>query len=367
MTRSQACTVATRGLLVTLLALPALGVSQDWPSFQAAFPSFPCADGWAGCIVEGRRMGQRSDTLPADLRVDWFDLSPTTAFSPFVTLSAYTGESQASKERIPNVVTRPPAPEPAPAPVAPAPREPVAATAPEPPTRPRSRPPSRPEPPTGGGTASPGVPDATLVAQAPPEGCVELRPLETPAMLGQLDQAQKTCLEKRVATDAKQTDKKHASLILIANEWGANEREAWESRVLEHLAEIDQSDPALCYKLALHLEQQGPPRAAEVIRWAETAMKNARRVWSGEQYTNKMYALHRLRSKAASELWYVAEQRHTKNPSPESQDAVDKYRAQAKNFSKEWYQYAGEAGKDTTHPREMCLSAAGTSDFCEAS
>ncbi|MEO0605493.1 MAG: hypothetical protein AAF211_28945, partial [Myxococcota bacterium] len=327
--------------------VPALGVAQAWVDFRPAFPAHPCTDGWAGCMVDEVRVGN-GETLPTDLRVDWFDLTPTAVFSPFGGLSAYTGERPkvpvAEPEAVPVpepppavAVTRPPSPEPTPEPVAVARVERKARPVPEP----------EPEP-------------------EAPEGCADLVRLEGPAMLGQLDNDQVTCLEQRVGSGAKQTTRSHASHVLIANAWGARRLERWESLVLRHLQEIDRSNPALCYKLALHLEQQGPARAAEVIRWSELAMENARREWTQEQYTDKMYSLHRLRSKAAHELWYVTEQRHAEAPTAESSEAMETYRGRAKNFSKEWLLYAERVGKDTTHPREMCLSAAGTSEFCEA-
>ncbi|MEN0061874.1 MAG: hypothetical protein AAGA48_06955 [Myxococcota bacterium] len=346
-----------------LLALPLVAAGQTWSSYRAAFPMFPCSDGWAGCIVEGQRVGQGVDALPADLRVDWFTLGATATFSPFAGLSTYTGDSQASGERVPNVVERPPSnpKEPEPVAVQPVPRPAQPVQRPVRPVPPR---PARPVPPP----VSPVQP--VRVAKDPggtgdESGCGDLIALETPAMLGQLEKDSRACLEGRIAGSDKQTTKLHASMILIQNAWGAGQRGQWEKLVLRHLEEIDRSDPALCYKLALHLEEQGPPRAAEVIRWADLSMSNARRVWSDEDYTDKMYSLHRLKSKAASELWYVAEEHHTSNPTPDSRQAAEKYRGQAKNYSKEWYLFAKRVGKDTTHPREMCLSAAGTSDFCE--
>lgn len=357
--------VVLAGVVAGLLGLAPASLGQDWASFQAAFRAFPCADGWSGCIVDGTRMGPDGEALPTDLRVDWFDLQPTPAFSPFVGLSAYTGDSQSAEGVVAKVVKRPPVPPPEPELVerpAPPSVPPPVASAGTGSQRPTPQPPPREPPPR---KPPPRDPPPLTQTSAPPAGCAELVPLETPAMTGKLADPQIGCLEGRIARDAKQTDKKHASLILIANAWGKGDRDAWESLVLRHLEEIDRSDPALCYKLALHLERQGPPRAAEVIRWADTSMKNARGRWTGEEYTDKMYSLHRLKSKAASELWYVTDQRHVKNPTPESSEAVEKYRGQAKNFSKEWYQYAKDAGKDTTHPREMCLSAAGTAAFCE--
>ncbi|MEM6928892.1 MAG: hypothetical protein AAF602_18275 [Myxococcota bacterium] len=329
--------------------LPALGVAQAWVDFRPAFPAHPCADGWAGCVVDETRVGN-GETLPADLRVDWFDLTATAVFSPFGGLSAYTGERPVVPVPEPEVEPVPGPPEPVASAPAPEP-EPV----PQPVAVARVKREARPAP----------TPEPEAEPEAP-EGCADLVRLEGPAMLGQLDEVQVGCLEQRVASATKQTTRAHASHVLIANAWGARRLERWESLVLRHLQEIDRSNPALCYKLALHLEQQGPARAAEVIRWSELAMENARREWTEERYTDKMYSLHRLRSKAAHELWYVTEQRHAEAPTAESSEAMETYRGRAKNFSKEWLLYAERVGKDTTHPREMCLSAAGTSEFCEA-
>lgn len=343
-----------RVIAALVVLLPAGAVAQEWLDFRSAFVPFPCPDGWAGCVVDGARVGAQSDALPADLRIDWFTLEPTPVFSPFVGLSAYTGERLVLPAE-PSPAPPPPAPVEEPEVPAPEPG-PAAATKVAPPPAPKrvvARRKPKPEP-------APPVPP-------PPEGCADLIQLEGTAMLGQLAEEQVQCLEQRVAEDPRQTDRKHASYVLMADAWGRQSLDRWESLVLRHLAEIDRSDPALCYKLALHLEQKGPPRAAEVIRWSELAMENARRDWRDDQYVDRMYALHRLRSKAASELWYVTEQRHAGNPTPDTRDAVDEYRGQAKNYAKEWYLYARRVGKDTTHPKEMCLSAAGTSEFCEAS
>ena len=184
-------------------------------------------------------------------------------------------------------------------------------------------------------------------------------------MVGGLSSAQRRCLEGRVASDPKQTARRHASLILISNAWGKADVDTWESLVLKHLKEVDRSDPALCYRLALHLGEQGPRRSAEVIRWAELAMENARSRWTDGDFTDKMYALHKLRTKAASELWWVYEQRRLKDQSTATRDATEKYRGLAKNFAKEWFLYARRAGKDTTEAIEMCRSAAGGLEFCK--
>jgi len=341
--------VPSRGarLVLLLLVAPAMAMAETWADYVAAFPPFPCADGWSGCVVDGERVGSGSARPLADLRLDWFTLEPTPAFSPFVGLSDYTGESQSSAAPIPDVVKTPATAAPAPARPEPEP-EPVAVADPKPSPRPTT-PPSRVVP----------------APEPAPDGCSDLVALEANAMVGTLEPSERECLAGRARSDARQTSRKHASMLLIADAWGAGERDRWESLVLEHLEEIDRSDPALCYKLALHLQEQGPPRAAEVIRWSELAMQNARSRWSGEEFTDKMYSLHRLRTKAAMERWLVTDEQAKREPSSEVSQAAERYRGQAKNFAKEWYLYARKADKDATDPREMCRSAAGTADFCE--
>ncbi len=324
-----------RGLLAVALLVPIVATGQEWPDFQAAFPPFPCPDGWSGCIVDEARLGRGSEPLPTDLRVGWFDLTPTPVFSPFSGLSTYPDEPP---EQVASAGE--PEPEAAPEPAAP---KTVARTSA------RRRPRARPAPP----------PPPALPA------CTDLVALEGAALNGQLEPQTIECLEQRVENDPKQTSRRHASHLLMADAEGRGDFARWERLALRHLGGIDRSNPALCYKLALYLEQQGPSRAAEVIGWSELAMENARRDWRDEQYTDRVYALHRLRSKAANDLWLVTEQRQVDDPSPQTRNAVEKYRGQAKNYAREWYQYARRVGKDTTHPRELCLSAAGTSEFCE--
>ncbi|MFK7928055.1 MAG: hypothetical protein AB8H79_07685, partial [Myxococcota bacterium] len=89
--------VALTGLLALGL-LSTAALAAGWSDFEAAFPVAPCQDGWAGCIVDGKAitpdMTPKSGVpTPADLRVGWFDLKGTAAFSPFPGLSQYTGEA----------------------------------------------------------------------------------------------------------------------------------------------------------------------------------------------------------------------------------------------------------------------------------
>jgi hypothetical protein len=82
-------------LLFLVLALPNLAFGQSWSGFDAVTPAFPCQDGWMGCLQDGEAVNselQRDGAgmpVPADLRLGWFDLEPTSNFSPFSKLSSY--------------------------------------------------------------------------------------------------------------------------------------------------------------------------------------------------------------------------------------------------------------------------------------
>lgn len=86
-------------LLGAFTASVAWAQGNSWGSYEPAFPKFPCQDGWMGCIQDGRRvdpaLGVDGKGMPtsSDMRVGWFDLEPTSNFSPFVSLSKYTGET----------------------------------------------------------------------------------------------------------------------------------------------------------------------------------------------------------------------------------------------------------------------------------
>lgn len=219
---------------------------------------------------------------------------------------------------------------------------------------------------------------AKLAAVKPPEGttkvtppppieggseCADLQALETKALLGQLPTSTTSCLESALASAPKMTDKKRISSVLMANAWAKADKEGWEALVKRHLDDIDQSDPDLCYKYALHLSRQGPSRASGVIRWSNVALEN-RMVWIGDTYTSRVYSLYKVRAAASQALWMAAEQEHTANPTDATSDKVDKYRNLTKVNAREWFEYAKESQKDANLALQLCMSAAGTADYC---
>src|SRR5687768_16988303 len=83
--------------LLSLLVVTPMALAAGWSSYDNAFPSNPCQDGWAACLTESGAVGPGTAKdgagrpLPADMRLGWFDLKPTASFSPFVGLSRYEG------------------------------------------------------------------------------------------------------------------------------------------------------------------------------------------------------------------------------------------------------------------------------------
>ncbi|TVQ91050.1 MAG: hypothetical protein EA397_11180 [Deltaproteobacteria bacterium] len=196
--------------------------------------------------------------------------------------------------------------------------------------------------------------------------CSNVKRLEPMAMLGRLSDAQKECIEQELASSPRQTDKDKFSRVLMSNAWASNDRAGWEKLVKRHLNEIDRSDPDLCYKYAVHLSRKGAGSANAVIRWADVALEN-KTVWTGQTYTNRVYALLRLRAAAAQSLWKASETKYASDASDANRSNRDNARNRTKVLAREWYEYAKSAGKSADQARALCMAAAGTEDYCEGS
>lgn len=206
-----------------------------------------------------------------------------------------------------------------------------------------------PPPPDGGGGGGGG-------------GC-DLISLESAATLGKLSSDQITGCEDALAAAPKMTDKKKYSLLLQNNAWSKGDKGEWERLVKRHLEEIDESDPDMAYKYALHLGKLGPGRATGAIKYADVALEN-RSVWTGDTYTSRVYSLYKVKVVAAQSLWRQSEEAHTASPSDETRKKADDRRNMTKVFAREWYEYAKSVGRDTADALQVCTSAAGTADYC---
>jgi len=189
------------------------------------------------------------------------------------------------------------------------------------------------------------------------------RDIEMKAMVGQLSTDSIECLEDRLKTSVHQTTRDKVSRLIIANAFGSGDMSQWERRVAQHLKEVSQADPDMCYKYASHLFKRSPGRHAEVIYWSNRAMEN-RHAWKGDSYVSRVYALHKMRSNASLKAWEMAGQHFAASPSTAAQQAEEIARIETKTYAREWIDYSSEAGRDSTPAVHLCISASGDKEFC---
>jgi hypothetical protein len=372
----------------------------------------PCQDGWNGCFVDGELVNaepvfdQDGRLQPVDLRVGFFDLKATRSFSVHNGLSTYGADdvpqipervvsepvppsepdiesdsevadqdavaqvdpvpqantewndplyenpgaqSRVSKPNLGNEKasvntksTREPTPR-EPTPREPTPREPT-------PREPTPREPSSVEP----------SPAAVSVH------CDDLRQLEGVALLGALSPAHSACMEHRIETESSQTTKNKISRVLLINAETSKNGE-WPRLMKRHLTEINQSDPDMCLKYALHLSRRkGASSSHGVIKWSELALERKSQ-WSGPTFTKRVYDLHKLRAHAANKLWQRTNEDLLNAGS--NREALagkeEKSRGRAKGLAREWLDFARAASQNTSEAMSLCISTAGSKKFCK--
>lgn len=194
--------------------------------------------------------------------------------------------------------------------------------------------------------------------------CGDLVALEPSAMMGKLKDGEIRCLDETLRTADKQTVKDKISRVLMADAWAKGDQHRWEAVVRRHLNEIDRSDADLCYKFSKYLSEKGPEFSDECMHWAEMALEN-RTQWTGDTHVSRVYALYKLRAIAASRKWEWLEQGYVKDPSETKLNEKNVSRNEAKTLAREWLEYARNSGKDPTMAMQLCVSAAGTAEFCE--
>lgn len=373
---------------MTMWMLGAVALAQSGDAGE--FSAFPCQDGWSACVQDGVRVDPEplretsGHLVPADMRVGWFDMEPTANFTPFVGLSEYSPVTAA----LPPPVA-PPAALPTPRPrgkVGPdEPRKPEVRTPALPPVKPAVETQKRAgrtdasrrgtdavqiPPPVGAPvsvvTDKQGPTDSKagareVVELETPVVCDDLTALEIEAKLGELSDPTVACLEGRLGTAARQTERNHVSRVLIIDRFGKNDRDGWANLLERHLEEIDASDPDLAYRFALHQQKRGKP--LDAIRWADTALEN-RSVWTGSTYVSRVNGLYKLRAAAAQQRWQAAEARVVAEPNEANARKAAETRDRTKVMAREWAEYAAAAGKDATAALDLCRSAAATRTYC---
>jgi hypothetical protein len=218
----------------------------------------------------------------------------------------------------------------------------------------------RKRPTTKSGSASASATAATSESTA---ACKDLLALEPAAISGTLAPEQMRCLEARVATDKLQTSRDKVSRMLIVDADARADLDAWARLVERHLGTIDRSDPDLCFKWALHLSRGSADEGEEVLRWIEYALEN-KHVWEGPRYVSRVYGLLQLRAETATRLWNEADADFVEDRSDEASAYAEQMRGRAKDYAREWFDYAKQTDQSPQRARDLCASAAGTRDFC---
>lgn len=194
--------------------------------------------------------------------------------------------------------------------------------------------------------------------------CGDLLKLEPSALMGQLTESQIRCLDDALKVAERQTVKDKINRVLLKDAWAKGDEHRWEAIAMRHVTEINRSDPDMCYKLASYLVYRGPERMDEAMKWADTALEN-RSLWEGDEYVKRVYTLYKYKTMAAEKKWTYLEQEYSQHPSEELGLEAQEARNNTKTAAREWLDYARESGRDETLPKQFCVSAAGTTDFCE--
>jgi len=196
--------------------------------------------------------------------------------------------------------------------------------------------------------------------------CGDLVKLEPSAMMGKLKDGEIRCLDTQLRDAERQTVKDKISRVLLADAWAKGDEHRWEGIARRHLEQIDRSDPDMCYKFSLYLSKGPAEKMDEAMKWADVALENRSR-WSGDLHVKRVYSLYRLKAMAAQKKWTYLEEEYVKDPSEEILSTKDETRNQTKTLSREWLEYARSSGKDPTVALQLCISAAGTAEFCDES
>ncbi|MEZ4236745.1 MAG: hypothetical protein R3F59_11435 [Myxococcota bacterium] len=194
--------------------------------------------------------------------------------------------------------------------------------------------------------------------------CGDLVGFETTALMGELKRDDVRCLDDAIRTSDRQTQKGKISRVLLNDAWARGEEHRWEALARRHLMEIDRSDPDMCYRFAYYLIDRGPEKMDEAQKWAQVALDN-RRVWEGDLYVKRVYALMKIKTLAAQKKWTWLESEYARKPSEDLSKQATEARNDTKTLAREWLEYALGSGTDATAPLEICRSAAGTGDYCE--
>lgn len=176
------------------------------------------------------------------------------------------------------------------------------------------------------------------------------------AQSGKLTKDQTSCVQKSLSKAEYAADQARLSLVLIANAHARQEADNWAWLVQRHLEVIDDENPGLAYRYALHNYEAGVGSYPEALRWANVALAQ-RAAWTGDVYHERVTRLYKLRAAVSQALWKQAEDEWASGQTEEAKDSVLDWRETTRKAAVEWYRYAVETGMDTKTPYNLCVNA----------
>ena len=181
-----------------------------------------------------------------------------------------------------------------------------------------------------------------------------LQPL---AATGALAASEIRCLEGSMSSMTEPRARDRISRLLIANEAGRDNEDAWRERVRTHLYEIDGSNPTLAFQYSLDLFEGGAG-LSEAGQWADVALAN-RSIWAGDDYNDRTYSVYKLRAAIAQSLWQSAESAYAATPSEDTEALAIAMRQRTGETAKDWFDFAEAKGMESITPKSLCDLADG--------
>ena len=195
--------------------------------------------------------------------------------------------------------------------------------------------------------------------------CDDLVALEVQAVMGELEPSTVACLEKTISSGESMVDRSKCSRLLIVNAHAGNDQVAWERLTRRHLDEIELSDPDICLAYARQMSMKADVNSKfTAIKYAGLGLESKGEL-KGDAYVKHVTSLHHIRASAAVDLWKQYEEVYEKERTPTAEEAAERLRSKAKEYSREWLDYAIVAGGDVDSAKAICRSAAGTATYCD--
>lgn len=199
----------------------------------------------------------------------------------------------------------------------------------------------------------------------PVDSCGDLVAMEPKAAMGQMMPGEAFCLEAAITEDDSLVRNDKRSRLLIANAQARNDQVEWERLVRRHLEKISVGDPDMCLVYAKHhFRLYQADSKVDAIKYANYGLDNKGSL-KGSQFVRRVYDLHKIRTMAALDMWKRHDEQYLLKRRAKADEEAERWRNQAKEYAREWLDYAQAASYEVKTAQQACMNAAGTKSYCE--